>query len=155
MTRQDARNAVVSLIYSQRQGGMVDSVKLRAALDNYEAEARREELQAVRAHVNSDAWQGGNQSGFTRYIDHRTERCAAQPNIQNEDHVEISIDRRTEGQAPLKMSVAVRSLDPKTHSTLTLTNGRERDEISSVLVKAADEIERIIAAAVDSHTSGE
>lgn len=30
----------------------------------------REALLIAKEHVNSPAWQGGNQSGFTRYIDH-------------------------------------------------------------------------------------
>jgi len=51
LTRQDARNAVISLIYSKRSNGMVDSVKLRDALDDYEEAMRAEHPTGTRDHV--------------------------------------------------------------------------------------------------------
>jgi hypothetical protein len=44
---QEARNTVVSLIYSKREGGMVDSVKLRAAIDALIAAVRAENSNQV------------------------------------------------------------------------------------------------------------
>jgi len=51
LTAQEARNAVISLIYSKRSNGMVDSVKLRAALDDYEEAMRAEHPTGTRDHV--------------------------------------------------------------------------------------------------------
>lgn len=55
--------------------------------------------------------------------------------------MEISIDRRGEGTDAVKISVAVRSLDTKTHSTLGQS---DRAAISHVLVQAARDVEAII-----------
>lgn len=55
--------------------------------------------------------------------------------------MEISIDRRGEGSDAVKISVAVRSLDTKTHSTLGQS---DRDEVSAVLRGAGRDIEKIL-----------